>query len=819
MSAQIAAEIRDVTASEELGQSFLPYSLSVITSRALPDVRDGLKPVQRRILVTMNGLNLGPNVPHRKSAKVVGDCMGTYHPHGDSAIYDALVRLGQDFSMRVPLVDPHGNFGSLDDPPAASRYTECRMSQAAVELLEALDEDTVQWRDTYDEENQEPEYLPAKLPNLLVNGSAGIAVGMATNMAPHNLVEVVAALKLFLTRATEPTVSQLMARLPGPDFPSGGVIVDDGGLIDAYQNGRGSIRMRATAAVGQVSARRSGIIVTELPYMVGPERVISRIKELVISGKLTAITDVKNLSDRRSGLKLQIELRSGTNGEAVLAELYRLTPLEESFAINNVALVNGVPTTLGLVELCRHFVNHRIDVVVRRTRFRRERALARAHIVEGLLIALDHIEQVIAIIRSSADAAMARQRLQAELALSEIQATAILDMRLRRLTALERDQLVKELAELRVEISGYDEILASEAVQRKLVLSELEDLARRLGTPRRSRLVGGDEMPKSSAADAPTDFELGDDPCVITWSSSGLVGREPAGTHHSGRPGRHDLLRGEVHTSNRALLLAFSDRGRLLTIPVHDVPEVAGRSRGAAAAELFAVSSGEKLVGLLELSPDPGEVPAGVTGPAASPLLLVSALGVVKRVSATEWAATRDGQGLITLDGPDRLVAAFPCPESAEVALVASDGQVLRTGAAAVPIQGRAAKGVAGMKLRTGAKVIAAGLIESGVAALTVTELGSAKLTALDDIPAQGRATAGVRLTRLKADEGSLRYAVVAPIAELSVVLGAPLGEEGPDNVGKADLSPVPLPLEPTRRDGPSQRLVRPIVAAGKARW
>ncbi|MFN0029126.1 MAG: DNA topoisomerase (ATP-hydrolyzing) subunit A [Acidimicrobiales bacterium] len=833
MCAQIAAEIRDVTASEELGQSFLPYSLSVITSRALPDVRDGLKPVQRRILVTMNGLNLGPNVPHRKSAKVVGDCMGTYHPHGDSAIYDALVRLGQDFSMRVPLVDPHGNFGSLDDPPAASRYTECRMSQAAVELLDALDEDTVEWRDTYDEENQEPEYLPAKLPNLLVNGSAGIAVGMATNMAPHNLVEVVAALKLFLTRGTEPTVEQLMARLPGPDFPTGGVIVDDGGLIDAYRNGRGSIRMRATAEVGQVSARRSGIIVTELPYMVGPERVISRIKELVVSGKITAITDVKNLSDRRSGLKLQIELRSGTNGEAVLAELYRLTPLEESFAINNVALVNGVPTTLGLVELCRYFINHRIDVVVRRTRFRRERALARAHIVEGLLIALDHIEQVIAIIRSSADAAIARQRLQAELTLSEIQATAILDMRLRRLTALERDQLVKELAELRVEIAGYDEILASEAVQKKLVLTELEDLAKRLGTPRRSRLVGGDEMPKSSAADAPTDFELGDDPCVITWSSSGLVGREPAGTHHSGKVGRHDLLRGEVHTSNRALLLAISDRGRLLTIPVHDVPEVAGRSRGAAVAELFAVGSGEKLVGLLELAPEPaadeaaipagggssdGELPAA--GPGLAPLLLVTASGVAKRVSAAELAATKDGQGLIGLDSSDRLVAAWRCPEAAEVALVASDGQILRTATDAIPIQGRAAKGVAGMKLRSGAKVIAAGVIEAGAAALTVTEAGTAKLTALDEVPAQGRATSGVRLTRLKADEGALRYALVAPAAELSVVLGSPVGEDGSDAAGgRADPAPVPLPVAPTRRDGPGQRLTRPIVAAGKARW
>ena len=804
MPARIASEIRDVTASEELGQSFLPYSLSVITARALPDVRDGLKPVQRRILATMNGLNLGPNVPHRKSAKVVGDCMGTYHPHGDSAIYDALVRLGQDFSMRVPLVDPHGNFGSLDDPPAASRYTECRMSQAAVELLDALDEDTVTWRGTYDEENLEPEYLPAKLPNLLVNGSAGIAVGMATNMAPHNLVEVVAALKLFLTRPTVPTVEQLMARLPGPDFPTGAIIVDDGGLADAYRSGRGSIRVRASAEVAQVSARRSGIIVTELPYMVGPERVISRIKELVVSGRLTAITDVKNLTDRRSGLRLQLELRSGTNGQAVLAELYRLTPLEETFAINNVTLVNGVPTTLGLVDLCRYFVNHRLDVVVRRTAFRRQRALARAHIVEGLLIALDNIEQIIAIIRGSRDAQGARERLMSQLALSELQANAILDMRLRRLTLLERQELVDELAVLHTEIAGYDEILGSEQVQKRVVLHELEDLAKRLGTPRRSRIVGGDEMPKLTAGDAPTDFELGDDPCVVTLSSSGLVGREPAGSHHSGKLGRHDLIRAEVHTSNRQLLYGITDRGRALTIAAHDVPEVAGRSRGTTTSELFSVVSGEKVVGLVGAAED---------GP---PLVLVTVEGTAKRVSGAELVATRDGQNLITLEGKDRVVAAFNGPDDADIAMLASDAQILRTSAASISVQGRAAKGVAGMKLRAGATIIAAGLVDPEGTVLSVSEGGGAKLTALTEVPTQGRAAGGVRVTRLRPEDGQLRYGLVAPAAaELSVVLGP---SDGADTE-RPDPNPVPVPLEVTRRDGSSLRLARPILAAGKARW
>jgi len=801
MAARIASEIREITASEELGQSFLPYSLSVITARALPDVRDGLKPVQRRILVTMAGLNLSPANPHRKSANVVGTCMASYHPHGDSAIYDALVRLAQDFSMRVPLIDPHGNFGTLDDPPAAYRYTECRLAQAAVEMLDSLDENTVAWRSTFDEENQEPEYLPAKLPNLLVNGTSGIAVGMATNMPPHNLGEVVSALKLFLTRANPPTVEQLMARLPGPDFPTGGIIVDDGGLADAYRNGRGTIRVRATAEVTQVSARRTGIVITELPYMVGVERVISRVKDLVNSGKLTAITDIKNLSDRRSGLRLQFELRSGTNGAAVLAELYRLTPLEETFAINNVALVNGVPTTLGLVELCRHFITHRIDVVVRRTTFRRDRALARAHILEGLLIALDNIERVIQIIRSSPDVPTARATLMDELTLTDIQANAILDMRLRRLTALERQELVDELAALRAEIADYDAILGSEDRQKQVVREELEDLAKRLGTPRRSRIVTGDEMPKLTAGDAPTDFEVGDDPCVVTLSTSGLVGREPAGSHHSGKLGRHDLIRAEVHTSNRQLLFAVTDRGRALTIPVHDVPEVAGRSRGAATSELFGVAAGEKVVGLL------GADEAG------DPVLLVTARGVAKRISAAELVATRDGQPLIALEGKDRVVAAFPVGEEVEVAVVASDAQVLRTAVAAVAVQGRAAKGVAGMKLRGDAQVIAAGPVDPQGTVITVTDGGGVKVTAVEEIPTQGRAAGGVRLTRLRPEDGSVRYALVAPATELSAVVGQ---AEAPD---RPDPTPVPMSIEPTRRDGSSVRPSRPVLAVGKARW
>ena len=470
-----AREIVDIPVTQELSESFLAYSLSVITSRAIPDVRDGLKPVQRRILHAMNGMGMRPDRPHRKCAGVVGDTMGKYHPHGDGAIYDALVRMGQDFSRMVPLVDPHGNFGSLDDPPAAYRYTECRLSPAAMAMLSEIDEDTVEFRPTFDGEREEPLYLPARLPNLLVNGTSGIAVGMATNMPCHNLVEVYEAIKLVMTkRRPKPTVDELMKVLPAPDFPSGGTIITDN-LAEAYRTGRGSFRIRAKAEIEVVKGtKRHRIIVTELPYLVGPERVIGRIQELVADAKLVGIADVKNLSDRRTGLNITIECKPGVNAKALLTELYRLTPLEESFGVNNVVLVEGVPTTIGLYDLCNLYVEHRLDVIVRRTEYRLGKARDRLHIVEGLLLALDAIDQVVAIIRSSDDPAQARDRLMNELRLSEIQATHILDMQLRRLTALEKQKLTDEATELRSNIDDYTKLLGSETRRRTLVLKELE---------------------------------------------------------------------------------------------------------------------------------------------------------------------------------------------------------------------------------------------------------------------------------------------------------------------------------------------------------
>src|ERR1700744_3041861 len=485
--------IVDIDVAEEMRGSYLEYAYSVIYQRALPDARDGLKPVQRRILYQMNQMGLRPDRGHVKCARVVGEVMGRLHPHGDSAIYDALVRLAQPFAMRLPRVDGHGNFGSQggDDPPAAMRYTEARLTAAAMEMVNSIDEDTVDFQPNYDGQESEPSVLPAALPNLLVNGASGIAVGMATNMAPHNLGEVIAAVR-YLIKHPDASLDALMRYVPGPDLPTGGKIVGLEGIRDAYETGRGIFRTRATCRVEQITPRRSGIVVTELPYGVGPEKVIARIKDLVQSKKLTGITDVKDLTDRHRGLQLVIEVRSGFHPEAVLAELYRLTPLEEPFGINNVALGGRrQPRVLGLRELLSIYIDHRIEVVRRRTEFRRRKREDRLHLVDGLMIALLDIDEVIGVIRSSDDSAAAKQRLMAVFDLSDIQAQYILDPPLRRLTRYDRLELERERDELRAEIEALTEILSSDERLREVVSGELADIAKRFGTPRRTvRLEG-----------------------------------------------------------------------------------------------------------------------------------------------------------------------------------------------------------------------------------------------------------------------------------------------------------------------------------------
>jgi DNA gyrase subunit A len=801
----IAREIIDTPVTEELSDSFLSYSLSVITARAIPDVRDGLKPVQRRILHAMANMGLRPDRPHRKCAGVVGETMGKYHPHGDGAIYDALVRMGQDFSRNITMVDPHGNFGSLDDPPAAYRYTECRLTDAAVEMLGEIDEDTVEFRPTFDGERGEPIYLPGRLPNLLVNGTSGIAVGMATNMAPHNLREITEAIRLVMTkRRPRPTTAELMALVPGPDFPSGGIVVDDG-LADAYETGRGSFRIRATAEVVQLTKAREGIVVTELPYQVGPERVVARIQELMRTDKLPMVTDVKNTSDRHTGLRIEIELRPGANGRAVLTELYRQTPLEETFGVNNVVLVEGVPTTVGLFDLCQYYVDHRLEVVRRRTEYRLEKAQRRLHLVEGLLVALDAIDLVVSIIRSSQDATEARDRLMAELNLSEVQAVHILDMQLRRLTALAKLELETEAGELRSRIDDFEKILASEQRRRTIVLKELDELTERFGRDRRTRILTPDHLDDVTLEQAMAEevANVVDEPCIVTLSQSGLLGREPLAGGRAGTFGRHDVLTAKVGTTTHGQLWLVTSRGRVCPTTVMALGEVTGRSRGTAVGELAPLDKGEEVLAVVTS-------PAG--GDAPPPLMLVTAQGIMKRLTVEEVCGTPAAKPCIKLKPGDKVVAVFPAPDSSEVVTVSSNAQAMRCGAGTVTVQGRGAGGVAGMKLTDGATVVAAGTADQDTILLTVSDAQTAKVTDAAEIPLKGRATGGLRLTKFRT-ESQIDWAYVGPEDGVLIVVGQA------DNPTRPDPKAEPLTIPHTARDLASKATKRRFLAVGTGRW
>ena len=799
---EFAREVIDVPVTQELGESFMAYSLSVITSRAIPDVRDGLKPVQRRILHAMADMGMRPDRPHRKCANVVGETMGKYHPHGDGANYDALVRMGQSFGRNITLVDPHGNFGSLDDPPAAYRYTECRLTEAAMEMLAEIDEETVEFRPTFDGERSEPLYLPGRLPNLLVNGTSGIAVGMATNMAPHNLGEVYEAIKLVMTqRRPKPTVEQLMEVLPGPDFPSGGVVVDDG-LAEAYATGRGSVRVRAKADVVDLTRARQGIVVTELPYQVGPERVVARIQELMRNGKLPLVTDVKNTSDRHTGLRIEIELRPGANGKAVLTELYRLTPLEDTFGINNVVLVDGTPRTVGLYELCQHYIDHRLDVVRRRTEFRLEKARRRLHLVEGLLIALDAIDLVVSIIRSSEDAAEARDRLMEQLTLTEVQAVHILDMQLRRLTALAKLELEAEAGELRGRIQDFEKILASERRQRTIVLSELEELVANYGFERRSRILSPEHLDDVSLEEAEAEEAANrvEEPCVVALTTSGMIGQEPTSGPKPATPGRHDVIAQRVATTTHARLAAVTSRGRVFPVSVSTVPEVTGRSRGTTLGELVPLDKGEAVLTL---------VTGGEQDP---PVLLVTAQGVMKRVATTELLGLAAGRTAIKLKPGDSVVAATTAPDGVELIAVASNAQALRCEVAAVPVQGAGAGGVGGMKLGDGATVVGAGIAGPGAIVLSVSDAQTAKVTDADELPTKGRNTGGLRITKFRSEK-RLEWAYVGPDTGVLIVVGV---EEAPS---RPDPTPETLTLPHTGRDLASKTTKRRWLGVGTGRW
>ena len=793
-----AREVLEVPVAKEMSESFLAYSLSVITARAIPDIRDGLKPVQRRILFSMLGMGLRPTNPHRKCARVVGDTMGKYHPHGDMAIYEALVRMGQNFARMVTLVDPHGNFGSLDDPPAAARYTECRLTDAAMEMVREIEEDTVDFRPTYDGESSEPICLPGLLPNLLVNGTSGIAVGMATNMPTHNLREVYAAIELVMKkRRPRPTTKELMALLPGPDFPSGGIIINDD-LQEAYTTGRGSFRIRAKVEFEKVTRSRQGIVVTELPYMVGPEKVVKRINELVVADKLEGVTDAKNLSDRKSGLRLLITLKPNVNPQAVLGELFRQTPLEDSFGINNVVLVNGVPETLGIYDLCKHYVDHRLNVVIRRTQFRLERAQERLHIVMGLIVALENIDRVVTIIRGSADVEEAKSSLRKELKLSEIQATHILDMQLRRLTALEMQKIIDERDELSGQINEYKKLLGSEQRQRATVLNELKETVDVYGTDRKTEIISVSDIPVYDDVPLVNEQEVPDEACLVTLSTSGRIGRTSIEDGNRSTPGQHDVLVSSTLTSTHSPVFAITSEGRALNIRAVEIGEVKGRSRGSSSAQIFATGKGEQIL--------------TVISPNEENLVLVTSNGVAKRITPSELAETPNGKQVIKLKPNDKLAAAFCCPNGVDVIVVASDAQTLRTPVDNISIQGRNAAGVLGMKLRDGVKVIGAGAALGDGAVITVTDIGTAKATPFEEITTKGRGGTGIRITKFTKEKSLILAKVVGP----DVVLAIMATDEDPK---KADPVPVDLPLEPTKRDLVSVKTERKILDIGPPRW
>jgi DNA gyrase subunit A len=783
--------ILDTDIKQEMEASYLEYAYSVIYSRALPDARDGLKPVQRRILYTMNDMGVRPDRGHVKSARVVGEVMGRFHPHGDGAIYDALVRMVQPWAMRLPTVDGHGNFGSPDDPPAAMRYSECRMAPAALAMTASIEEDTVDFKPTYDSRELEPVVLPAAIPHLVVNGASGIAVGMATNMAPHNLVEVVQALR-HLVSHPDASLDDLMRFVPGPDLPTGGMIVGLDGIRDAYETGRGTFRMRATARIESVG-RRKGIVVTELPYGVGTEKVSERIKSLVLAKKLQGIADIKDLTDRQHGLRLVIEVKNGFVPEALLEQLYRLTPMEDSFGVNNVALVDGQPRTLGLKDLLQVFLDHRFQVVRRRSAHRRQRAADRLHLVEGLLVAILDIDEVIQLIRSSDNAAEAKERLIHVFDLSETQADYILDMPLRRLTKFSKIELDKEKAELERTIEALDAILDDDHLLRRVVSDELAEVAKTFGTPRRTVLLESAGVAVASAAGS---LEVADDPCFAYLSSSGLLARSSTDELPTGDGGRanHDVIVSAVRTSARGEIGALTSRGRVVRLSVLDLPTLPTSAnhphlQGGLPFDLVrSLAAGERVLALCALRAD---------GPG---LALGTRQGVVKRVNAEVLA--KDEWEVIGLKDGDEVVGAVELRTGTEeLCFISTDAQLLHFGASGVRPQGRSGGGMAGIKLGAGQYVVWFGAVvpdsavvvtASGSAtALPGTEPGAVKVTPFDAYPGKGRATGGVRCHRFLKGEDALilGWAGAAP-ARAAAASGSPI--DLPDATGRRDGSGVP---------------------------
>lgn len=762
----VKENIVETPLNEEMSKSFLEYAYSVIYARALPDARDGLKPVQRRIIYQMGQMSLNPDRPYMKSARVVGEVMGKLHPHGDSAIYEAMVRLAQPFAMRLPLVDGHGNFGSLDDGPAASRYTEARMTPAALGMNADIAENTVDFTPNYDNKLQEPTVLPAAIPNLLVNGGSGIAVGMATNMATHNLGEVVAAAK-HLMRHPDATLEELMRYVPGPDWPGGGVIVGRKGIREAYETGRGALTTRSVTHIENVTARKKAIVVTELPFMVGPERVLERISEGVKNRKLDGISGAIDLTDRHNGTRLVIEIKTGFDPNAVLAQLFKHTPLQDNFTINNVALVNGRPHTMGLKEMLQVWVDHRRVVIRRRSEFRRKKALERLHLVEGLLLAMVDIDEVIQVIRSSDDAEAAKTKLIAVFDLDEIQAQYILDLRLRRLTKMSRIELEAERDDLKRRIEELERILASDEALDGVVIDEMDDAVAKYGTPRRTVLLDEDEegnltpvvahgddgvsanamaaaraaaTVSSAAADVAaaakaakkagdenataSALQIDDEPCAVMLSATGLIARTSEDAverweNRSASDGRakDDQIVSMFRTSTRSSYGLVTSAGRLVLAHVVELPKVSADgplsvTGGVKAEELLGITEntdpirGERVIAAIDM-------PSTDDGGQLVPLALGTRNGVVKRWNR-ESPTTMDSWSVIDLKDDDEVLAAAEARDEDRLVFVSTDSSLLTFEAKNVRPQGRTAGGMAGIRLAEGCSVAAFAVVPDG---------------------------------------------------------------------------------------------------------
>jgi DNA gyrase subunit A len=742
-----AARVELVDIEQEVKSSFLEYAMSVIVSRALPDARDGLKPVHRRILYSMYDAGIRPGSPFRKSARVVGDVMGWFHPHSNDAIYDALVRLGQDFASRHPLIDPQGNFGTVDDPPAAMRYTECRLGPLAMRLLDGIDEDTVDFIDNYSGERQEPVVLPARFPNLLVNGSTGIAVGMATNIPPHNLGEVIDAVTHALDNP-DATAEDLLRFVKGPDFPTGAYILGNKGVRDALLTGRGSVKMRAVAEVEEIRKGRTAIVVTEIPYQVSRDRIMEKIAESVRDKRLNGIAELRDESDRH-GTRLVIELKRDAVPQVVLNQLYKLTQLQETFGVNMVALVDGVPHTLDLAQLVGYYVDHQMEVVERRTRFRLDRAKARAHIVEGLLVALDAIDEVVAIIRGSADTDEARTALMERFDLTEVQATHILDMPLRRLTALETGKLRDEHAELLKTISHFQALLKSPAKRRKVIAAELKEVRDAFADPRRSRIIPDE-------GDLSLEDLIADDEIVVTVTASGYVKAVNASVYRpqvrGGRGVKGENLREDdviahlVHTTAHAFLLFFTNRGKVYRIKAHELPRKDRTAKGVLAQSVLPLAPDE----VIEAVVDTRDYET------SRYMVIATKLGMVKKTKFSEYDSRNSTLIAIRLQEGDEVVAVRTTSGKEDLLLFTEAGQGIRFKESDIRAMGRGTVGVRGIRLRQGDHVVSATSSKEGDEVLLLTSGGYGKRTRISEFRRQQRGGVGVKAMKLTKVRGRL---------------------------------------------------------------